>query len=135
MVNTASPIRLPTAEPILFVADFAASCAFFREKLGFAVVFDYGDPPFYGQVRRDGAALNLRHVDAPVIDAARRHREEMLSAAFPLGTEADLRRLDAEFRAAGVSFHSPLTRQLWGALTFIVADPDGNLLLFAAPTD
>ena len=39
----------------LFVADINASCDFFTEKLGFAVDFIYGDPPFYGQVVRDNA--------------------------------------------------------------------------------
>lgn len=42
------------AEPQLFVADIRASCEFFT-KLGFAVASSYGEPPFYAQVRRDGA--------------------------------------------------------------------------------
>ena len=64
------------AEPQLFVADIQASCDFFTGKLGFAVVFTYGEPPFYGQVRRDAARLNLRGVARPVIDPALRDREE-----------------------------------------------------------
>ena len=48
---------LHAAEPQLFVADFAASCAFHTSKLGFAVAFTYGEPPFYAQVFRDGAGL------------------------------------------------------------------------------
>src|ERR1700751_503668 len=47
----------------LFVADIQASCDFFTRKLGFAVVFVYGEPPFYAQVCRDNARINLRHVD------------------------------------------------------------------------
>src|SRR3982074_3399807 len=43
---------LPGAEPQLFVADIKSSCAFFTAKLGFAVVFSYGEPPFYAQVQR-----------------------------------------------------------------------------------
>jgi catechol 2,3-dioxygenase-like lactoylglutathione lyase family enzyme len=30
----------------LFVSDIAASCDFFTQKLGFSVVFVYGEPPF-----------------------------------------------------------------------------------------
>jgi catechol 2,3-dioxygenase-like lactoylglutathione lyase family enzyme len=126
---------LTAAEPQLFVADIAASCDFFVEKLGFAVVFTYGEPPFYGQVKRDGAALNLRCVDRPVIDGALRDREHLLSAAITVATAEDLRRLYAEFRSAGVALHQPLQREPWGAQTFIVKDPDGNLLLFAGPAD
>jgi len=55
------------AEPQLFVADIQASCDFFTGKLGFAVGFTYGTPPFYAQVKRDAARLNLRCVARPVI--------------------------------------------------------------------
>ena len=44
------------AEPQLFVTDIKASCEFFAKKLGFAIAFTYGDPPFYAQVKRDAAS-------------------------------------------------------------------------------
>lgn len=56
---------LVAAEPQLYVRDIAASSAFYSRMLGFSVAFVYGDPPFYGQVVRDGARLNLRQVDHP----------------------------------------------------------------------
>jgi hypothetical protein len=31
----------------LFVADIKLSCDFFTQKLGFSIVFVYGEPPFY----------------------------------------------------------------------------------------
>jgi hypothetical protein len=34
------------AEPQLFVADIKRACEFFREKLGFSLVFSYGEPPY-----------------------------------------------------------------------------------------
>jgi hypothetical protein len=64
----------------LFVADIKASCDFFSQKLGFSIVFTYGEPPFYAQVKRDRALLNLKCVDYPVIDPALRDRESLLSA-------------------------------------------------------
>src|SRR5712675_1001686 len=57
------------AEPQLFVADIKASCDFFTKKLGFAIAFTYGEPPFYAQVKRDSARINLRCVEQPAIDA------------------------------------------------------------------
>jgi catechol 2,3-dioxygenase-like lactoylglutathione lyase family enzyme len=119
---------LLAAEPQLFVADIAASCAFYTAKLGFSVAFIYGDPPFYGQVFRDGARLNLRCVPAPVLDPRRRDQEDLLSAAITLD---DAKPLFLEYQAAGVPFHQALRAEPWGARTFIVRDPDGNLLLFA----
>lgn len=116
------------AEPQLFVRDIAASCAFYADRLGFAVAFTYGEPPFYAQVARDGARLNLRCVDVPVIDPALRERETLLSAAITL---EDAKPLFLEYQAAGLSFHQTLRTEPWGARTFIIADPDGNLILFA----
>jgi catechol 2,3-dioxygenase-like lactoylglutathione lyase family enzyme len=120
--------RLLSAEPQLFVADLQKSCDFFTGKLGFAVAFLYGRPPFYGQVRRGQIGLNLRHVDTPVFDSARRDREDLLSACTNVD---DVEALFREFDTTGVSFHQRLRTEPWGAVTFIVKDPDGNLLLFA----
>jgi catechol 2,3-dioxygenase-like lactoylglutathione lyase family enzyme len=133
--RTVSRAVLAAAEPQLFVANIDASCEFFTTKLGFAVAHVYGDPPFHGQVRRDGAALNLRCVDQPVIDGQLRDREDLLSAAITVNSAAEIKQLYLEFQAAGVAFHRALKREPWGARTFIVKDPDGNLLLFAGPAD
>jgi uncharacterized glyoxalase superfamily protein PhnB len=126
---------LSGAEPCLFVRDFNASIEFFAEKLGFEVVFTYGDPPFYGQVRRDKALLNLRHVDASPFCDEVRERDELLSASLNVGNAVDIRALFEEFQQAGVDFFRPLKQQAWGARTFLVRDPDGNLLLFAGTAE
>jgi len=128
--SAAKPLLLG-ATPQLFVADLPASCDFFVSSLGFTVDFTYGEPPFYGQVARDGARLALRQVDRPVlagINAAMAAEPDMLAATI---TVDDAEALHLEFRAAGAPFHQALRTEPWGARTFIVRDPDGNLLLFA----
>lgn len=120
--------EVAVAEPQLYVKDVIAACEFYSRMLGFSVAFTYGDPPFYGQVVRDGARLNFRQVDAPVIDPERRDREQLLTATIALD---DATALFLEYRSAGVDFVQPLETQPWGARTFIVQDPDGNLVLFA----
>jgi len=122
-------------EPEVFVADIKASCNFFIDKLGFVLVFTYGEPPFYGQVQRDAARINLRCVERPVIDPALRDCEELLSAALNVATAEEIKALFLEFQAAGVAFFQTLQRQPWGARNFIVRDPDGNLLMFAGPAE
>jgi catechol 2,3-dioxygenase-like lactoylglutathione lyase family enzyme len=119
----------------LFVMNIKASCDFFMQKLGFSIVFVYGDPPFYAQVRRDCGRLNLKLVDEPVIDPALRDRESLLSADFGVATGEQLKQLFVEFQAAGAEFFQTLRKEPWGAKTFIVKDPDGNLLLFAGPAE
>lgn len=119
---------LLAAEPQLFVANVEAACAFYTKKMGFEVAFTYGEPPFYGQVFRDGASLNLRHLDAPAIHTLLREREQLLAASI---TVDDGELLFLEYQAAGVTFQQILKTEPWGARTFIVRDPDGNLILFA----
>ncbi len=123
-----SKATLLAAEPQLFVADVERSCGYYAKKLGFRVAFVYGEPPFYAQVSRDGASLNLRQLDEPAIGAELRTSEQLLSATITVDS-IDL--LFAEFEAAGVEFAQMVRTEPWGARTFVVRDPDGNLVLFA----
>lgn len=134
MSATDAPKRstLLAAEPQLFVADIGASCDFYTKKLGFAVTFTCGNPPFYGQVARDGARLNLRCMPLPILDRQLRDKEDLLSASVTLD---DVKPLFLEYQAADVTFHHTLRKEPWGAGTFIVRDPDGNLILFAGRGD
>ena len=94
-----SKATLLAAEPQLFVFDIRSSCEFYTKKLGFAVAFTYGEPPFYGQVFRDGARLNLRQLDEPATRAELQAREHLLSASI---TVDDVQLLFLEFQAASV---------------------------------
>ena len=117
------------SEPQLFVTDLEAASAFYVRKLGFEVVSSYGQPPFWAQVARDRGRLNLRKVSGPVFDSAFRSSEpDAVSATLTVdGAEP----LFLEFQKAGVTFHQALRTERWGARTFIVRDPDGNLIAFA----
>jgi uncharacterized glyoxalase superfamily protein PhnB len=86
-------------------------------------------------VKRDGARLNLRCVDRPLIDPELKERESLLAAAITVETADEIKQLFLEFQSAGVAFHQTLKREPWGAKDFILRDPDGNLLLFAGPAE
>ena len=131
--TTPRPI-LSSIEAQLFVSNIKSSCDFYTNKLGFAVEFIYGDPPYYGQVVRDNARLNLRLVFEPVFVADVRKREHLLSASITVATANEIKQLFLSYQAAGVSFHQALKKEPWGARTFVVSDPDENLILFAGPT-
>ena len=128
------PILSSTAAQ-LFVADIKASCDFYTHKLGFTVDFVYGDPPYYGQVSRDHARLALRVVCEPVFIGDIREREHLLSASLTVDTADEIKQLFLSYQAAGVRFSQTLKKEPWGARTFIVLDPDGNLILFAGSVD
>jgi uncharacterized glyoxalase superfamily protein PhnB len=123
--------KLSAVEPELFVADIETACEWFTSKLGFEVAFTYGEPPFYGQVKRDKAAINLRLVCEPVYVGDIREREELLGASMTVDSAAEIKQLFLQYQSAGIDFFRPLKQEPWGARTFIVRDPDGNLLLFA----
>ena len=134
-VKTTAKATIVGAEPQLFVTDIKRSCEFFCATLGFSLVFSYGKPPYYAQVRRDAAHLNLRCVEPAVIESTVRDREELLSVSMTVATADEIKLLFLEFKSAGVAFHQALKKQPWGARNFIVKDPDGNLLLFAGPAN
>jgi len=126
---------LTAIEAQLFAANIQRSCDFYTNKLGFAMEFVYGDPPFYAQVGRDHVRLNLRLVCEPVFAGDIRNREGLLSASITVATANEIEQLFLEYQAAGVSFHQPLKKEAWGAGTFVVSDPDENLILFACSAD
>lgn len=126
---TAKPF-LAAVEPQLFVSDINTACDFYADKLGFQTVFLYGDPPFYAEIQRDTVRLNLRYTDSPAFDDRfRQAQPDTLSATVTLD---DTALLFEEFQASGATFHQLLREEPWGARTFIVRDPDGNLLAFAS---
>ena len=132
-VHAGSGTTLLHAEPQLFVSDIEASLRFYRDQLGFAVAFSYGEPAFYAQVCRDGARLNLRHTDRPPFDAEFcRAEPDPLSATIAVDAAKPL---FLEFERNGVAFQQRLRAEPWGARTFVIRDPDGNLICFAGRMD
>jgi hypothetical protein len=115
---TTCPI-LAATEAQLYVADVKASCDFFTTKLGFAIDFVYGNPPFYGMVKRDHARLCMRIVCEPVFVDDIREREHLLSASITVDTAAEIKQLFLDFQSEGVSFHQGLKKEPWalGALS------------------
>lgn len=123
--------RLACAYPQLHVTDIARAISFYVDKLGFTEIYRYGTPSFYALVERGGAGLNLRHVDAQLIEQATIERESLIVASIPVyGVEA----LYDEITQRGTPLAQALTQQPWGAKDFIVRDPDGNLICFGAAT-
>ena len=134
-VPVPSSATLSAVEAQLFVADIEAACAFYTAKLGFDVAFTWGEPPFYGQVSRDNARLALRSMDESFFTEDIREREDLLSASITLARADEIQQLFLTYQSANVPVHQPLRTEPWQAQTFVVKDPDGNLILFAGPSN
>lgn len=104
-----------------------SGAAFYTVQLGFSAAFVYGEPPFYTQVVRE-APVSISATKTNQSSSLRVGAGVLITATIALD-DADA--LYAEYTAAGVPFAQALREEPWGARTFLVRDPDGNLLLFA----
>jgi len=135
LTHTHTQAILTSVAAHLYVRDLKASTDFFTTNLGFVIDFVYGEPPFYGQVSRDNALLALRCMDEAFFAEDIRQREGLLSASITLASTDEIKQLFLAYQTVDVPFAQPLRNEPWGAKTFIVRDPDGNLILFAGPAD
>jgi uncharacterized glyoxalase superfamily protein PhnB len=62
-----------------------------------------------------------------------REREGLLSASITVASADEIKQLFLAYQALNVPFRQTLKQEPWGATTFVITDPDGNLILFAGP--
>lgn len=120
MTDTPKP-RLCESVPVLTVADIKAATAHYRDALGFATEFEYGEPPFYAGVKRDGQLLFLNHTS---------------NAELPPGGGSvtffveDVDGLHREFAGRGARIIKAPADYPYGMRDFDLYDLDGNRLTF-----
>jgi len=112
--------------PMFFTTDMDRTLAYFRDKLGFACVGTWGDPPIYAIVARDAQAIHFRCAAPPTANPDK-YEDELLDAYLSV-EDADA--LHAEYAARGVEFARELANTPWNAREFVVKDCDGRLLVF-----
>jgi uncharacterized glyoxalase superfamily protein PhnB len=114
--------------PQFFAEDIPATLAYYRDKLGFACLGTWQDPPTYAIVERDGHRIHFRCA-APPRPSADKYDDELLDAYL---TVDDVDALYAEYGARGVAFTRAIGNTPWNAREFVVKDCDGRLLAFGA---
>ena len=124
---------LESVSPFFIASDVERSLEFYRDKLGFTVVFqEFEQPnrtPFFAIVSRDQVMLFLKGSGA-ALPNAKRYSWARWDAYF-LVPDPDM--LAAEYEASGVSFSSALQDTHDGLRGFEVIDPDGYVLFFGRP--
>jgi catechol 2,3-dioxygenase-like lactoylglutathione lyase family enzyme len=115
--------------PQFLVDDLDRAIAYYRDRLGFELDFEYQS--FYAGVSRDGFSIHLKH--APRAAAGREHRKqnEHLDAYISV---SGIRHLFSELQTRGAEVIKPLEQRPWACLDFYVEDPDGNILCFSEQT-
>jgi catechol 2,3-dioxygenase-like lactoylglutathione lyase family enzyme len=105
--------------PSIYVSDLQRALEFYRDTLGFAVIFVNGSPVSFAVLRQDAAQIHL--VVRPE-RAGSCHTHIMLSG---------LDSLFEKLTGAGVVVRQSPKVQPWGLRDIVVADPDGNTFEFA----
>ena len=124
--------------PFFIVADVPAALAFYRDRLGFDVVFRGPTPEdeFFGIVRRDGAMIMVKALGV-MVDGKEVIVEPLPNygrqPAFSWDAYLEVPDPDAlagEFASRGVRFSTPIMDRDDGLRGFEVRDLDGYGLFF-----
>ena len=123
---TDPPVLGSRLVPSLLVSDLQATFAFY-DRLGFSRtgVFPDEDAPIWGEVTRDGIALQF-YTDPPKGTPA----EPVFSGALYL--DADVRALADEFKDVVPFAWGPEVME-YGMREFAIQDPNGYYLAFTEP--
>ncbi len=130
--------RVPAtrAGAILAVADFEASLAFYRDRLGLEVVASYDDPP-YATLVAAGTRISLAEEGHPAED---RPGVAMTAPKDPSQTNVvlvleveDARAVHRSLAAEGVRFLAEPYAPPWGGCRFFCVDPNGYLVEIEQP--
>jgi len=120
---TPMTVRFTDISPIFAVSDLNRGLAYYSEKLGFSVSWQWGDPPVRAGVSRDDLEIQL------VADG--RFAPEHPSYVYFL-----VRGVDAYYAFCsdrGAEIVMPLDDRPFGVRDFRVTDPNGNMLGFGEP--
>jgi catechol 2,3-dioxygenase-like lactoylglutathione lyase family enzyme len=125
--------RLTGQANILVTADFGASIAYWRDKLGFAPYAFFGEPHSFGMLRRDDCRVMIgqRTSDQPIIPIWQ-IRAGLWNAYFWV---SDVDALFAELSGRGAVIDDGLCDQPYGVREFGVRDPDGHDIGFGQIID
>jgi catechol 2,3-dioxygenase-like lactoylglutathione lyase family enzyme len=105
--------------PSIYVQDIQRSLEFYRDILGFSVVFTNGSPVSFAVLKQDVAHI---HLCVRPESAGSCHAHVMLSG---------LDSLYDRLIGAGIMVHQAPKVQPWGLRDIVVADRDGNTFEFA----
>jgi catechol 2,3-dioxygenase-like lactoylglutathione lyase family enzyme len=115
--------ELSRAIPIFNVRELRASQRYFRDVLGFKVDWEDGDPPTFGSVSRGESAIFMCEGC------------QSSPGVWVMMFAADVDKLYKEFASRKAIVRMPPTNMPWKLREMHIADPDGNVMRFAAGID
>jgi catechol 2,3-dioxygenase-like lactoylglutathione lyase family enzyme len=132
-MTSPAPTTIGGITPFFIVRNLSAALAFYRDKLGFEVMFTApADDPFFGIVSRDRAMLMLKDVEVDPLPNSQRDPSARWDAYVHV---PDPDALAAEFNSRNVEFSKPLKDTHDGLRGFEITDSDGYVLFFGRPRE
>jgi len=122
--------------PFFIVSHVPTSLAFYRDQLGFEIIFEGPEPDdiFFGIVRRGGAQILMKEVGVPPMPNYTRDIKQGIARWDAFVSVPDPDALAAEFASRNVEFFLPLQDNVNDGLRgFELKDADGYLLFFGRP--
>ena len=124
MTKTGEYLKIKGMSPQLLVADLTRSVAFYTQKLGFEIAFNYAD--FYCGITRGAYSIHLKSAAPTIAERAYRIENEHIDIMFSVeGIDA----LYAEISDKSIRVIQPLRDMPYGR-EFYIADPDGYIIAF-----
>jgi catechol 2,3-dioxygenase-like lactoylglutathione lyase family enzyme len=121
--------------PFFIVRNVPTSLAFYRDRLGFEIIFEGPAPDdiFFGIVRRGGAMIMLKDVGVEPVPNYTRDIKKGIARWDAYVDVPDPDALAAEFASRNVEFSEPLKDTHDGLRGFELKDADGYVLFFGRP--
>lgn len=104
--------------PILYASDFAATMAYFVDRLGFVKMWDWGDPASFGAVRRGESRIFICHEG--------QGKPGTWMSIFV----DDVDELHGELARTGADIVHPPRDEAWGMREMQVRCPDDHVIRF-----
>ena len=121
--------------PFFVVRDVPAALAFYRDRLGFDVMFQGPEPDdiFFGIVQRGSAMIMIKDIGVDPIPNYTRDIKKGFAPWDAYFYVPDPDALAAEFASRGVEFGKPVHTNSDNLRGFEVQDVDGYVLYFGKP--
>jgi catechol 2,3-dioxygenase-like lactoylglutathione lyase family enzyme len=121
--------------PFFIVRNVPAALMFYRDRLGFDIVFQgpSDDDIFFGIVRRDAAMIILKDIGVDPVPNYTRDIKKGIARWDAYLQVPDPDALAAEFSSRKVEFFRPLEDGDDGLRGFEIRDVDGYILFFGHP--
>jgi catechol 2,3-dioxygenase-like lactoylglutathione lyase family enzyme len=117
--------------PFFIVRNLPSALSFYRDRLGFEIIFEGpADDPFFGIVRRGSAMIMLKDVG---VDPLPNYKREPAARWDAYLNVPDPDVLAVEFASRNVEFSKPLKDDDDGLRGFELKDADGYVLFFGRP--